>query len=155
MMENDRLTRIDILLLLLHAPGPTKKINEPIIGKTRLQKELFLAQKQLCDEKVKRPYPFMPYKIGPYSRELYNDIAWLVFRGLVEERRSPMFVNGIYHEFRLTHRGISEAENIIRERRLERIYDTIGSIKQKFNQMDLTGLVELTHRLFPEYVRTE
>ena len=38
--------RKDILLLLLYSPGKTGKFNEPIVGKTRLIKMLFLFKKE-------------------------------------------------------------------------------------------------------------
>lgn len=151
-MTGEDLNRMDILLMLLHAPGPTGRINEPIRGRTRLQKELFLAQKQLSDEGVRRPYGFRPYIYGPYSRELYNDIEWLKSREIIREKRIPTSDEGIYVEFGLTPNGIKRVEAMIRNRRLERTYEVIRVIKQKHNRMDLTQLVELTHRLFPEYV---
>jgi uncharacterized protein YwgA len=141
----------DILLLLLYAPGPTGKINEPIRGKTRLQKELFLAQKQLRDEGVSHPFTFMPYDMGPYSKELYNTIDWLVHKGLITvEQKITDY--GIYPEYKLTEKGLKEVEDMILRRGLRKVFNVIQTIKQKYNQLNLTQLVELTHLLYPDYV---
>jgi uncharacterized protein YwgA len=149
--ENGTIFGADILLLLLYAPGPTGKINEPIRGKTRLQKELFLAQKQLRDEGVSRPFTFMPYPMGPYSKELYKTIDWLVHKGLITvEQKITDY--GIYPEYKLTEKGLKEVEDMIRRQGLSKIFSVIQTIKQKYNQMNLTQLVELTHLLYPDYV---
>jgi uncharacterized protein YwgA len=152
MKENRNVFGSDLLLLLLYAPGPSGEKNEPIKGKTRLQKELFLAQKQLRDEGVSRPFSFMPYDMGPYSKELYNTIDWLVHKGLITVQQK-ITDHGIYPEYKLTEKGIKEVEDMIRRQRLSKILNVIQTIKQKYNQMNLTQLVELTHLLYAEYVR--
>jgi uncharacterized protein YwgA len=150
--ENRKIFGADILLMLLYAPGPSGKVNEPIRGKTRLQKELFLAQKQLQDEGVSRPFSFMPYDMGPYSKELYNTIDWLIHKGMIMEQQK-ITNYGIYREYTLTKKGVKEVEDRVRRPELNKIFNVIQIIKQKYNQMDLTQLVELTHLLYPEYVK--
>jgi uncharacterized protein YwgA len=150
--KNSKIFGADILLMLLYAPGKSGKVNEPIRGKTRLQKELFLAQKQLRDEGVSHPFSFMPYDMGPYSKELYNTIDWLIHKGLITVQQK-ITDHGIYPEYKLTEKGIKEVENMIQQPKLSKILNVIRTIKQKYNQMNLTQLVELTHLLYPEYVR--
>lgn len=148
----DKINRMDILLLLLLAKGPTGTINEPINGKTRLQKELFLSQKKLKDLGVSRPYPFRPYHYGPYCKEIYNDLEWLKKNGIIEERSTYNPYGGITRDFRLTAKGIQKTQKMIKERALDNQYDIIKEIKMKFNSMSVIELVEFTHREYADYI---
>ena len=152
--KHARLTRMDLLLLLLYAPGPTGNMNEPIGGKTRLQKELFLAKKKLEEKGIRGLYSFRPYLHGPFSRELYNDIAWLISKGNVQENYLDLGDKGVYHTFDLTSKGVKKVQSLIDALNLRDIYDVVRNIKQTYNRMNLTALVEMTHRLFPEYLHS-
>ena len=67
-----------LLLLLIYAPGISSEVNEPIWGITRLQKLLFLAKQETrAEEWLQIAYDFAPYRFGPYSSELYDDIEYL------------------------------------------------------------------------------
>jgi uncharacterized protein YwgA len=70
------ITRRQYLLLeLIDALGVIK-------GRTRMQKLMFLLQKQ---SDVSRFFEFRPHYYGPYSRELTEMLAALVRAGLVKE----------------------------------------------------------------------
>ena len=140
------------LLLLLYAPGPSGQIGEPIKGKTRLQKEVFLTQKNLRDVGVFTYYPFRPYKLGPYSKELYEDIEWMEYEGILEREKCDLGEYGIYVEFRITNKGRREIERKIQEQNLNRAYEVALETKTRFNSMNVVELVRLTHSLYPEYV---
>lgn len=151
-MMSVQATRIDILKMLLYAPGPTRVVNEPIVGRTRLQKEVFLAQKALIDKKIRRLYPFMPYYYGPFSRQLYVDLSWLESQGVVEERSFMKDDEGIYRQFKLTPKGVAEVEALISQNGMPEVYEVARSIKHAYNDMPLTSLVSYTHRTWPDYV---
>lgn len=146
-------TRIDVLKMLLYAPTPSapRPGSRGIIGRTRLQKEVFLAQKALRDKQVKRKYGFMPYHYGPFSRQLYFDVNLLRSRGLVEEKTS-LGGGGFSREYRLTGEGIRQVESMIQNAKLGKIFDVVREVKCKYNEMPLADLVEFTHKEFPEYV---
>ncbi len=81
---------MDLVIVLLYAPGRTGNENEPIDGITRFQKLTFLLQhgvgpKQLVDEA--KAYGYKPYKLGPYSSELQQDLEELKSAGIVTTRR--------------------------------------------------------------------
>ena len=154
MAAEDRLSRVDILLMLLLAGGTNNTENEPIVGKTRLQKELFLAQKVLKDHHISRPYSFRPYHYGPFCKDVYNDIEWLKSEGLVEEKREES-VAGIVRVFRLTQSGLDQTRDLIRLQDLEDSFRLIRGIKKEYNSMSVIDLVELTHREYPEYVGSD
>jgi len=150
-----RINRTDMLLLLLYAPGPSGHRCEPIRGKTRLQKEVFLTQKNLREAGIFTYYPFRPYKLGPYSNELYDDIEWMEYEGVVEVRKVNLGADGICAEFKITDKGRKEIEGKIERQHLDRAYDVAKEIKNRFNFVNVVDLVRLTHNLYPEYVETK
>lgn len=143
----------DLLLLLLYARGSSGKINEQIGGITRLQKELFLVQKTLQNEGIKYKYQFRPYRMGPFSRDLYRDIEWLKSENIVNEERLFLEDKGIYRIFKLTPKGLEEVSNLMKKPTTLRILKTVEQIKKRYNSMRLIDLVEFTHQAFPEYVQ--
>lgn len=83
--------RKDILLLLLYSPGRTDKVNEPIAGRTRLLKMLFLFRAEALEHFRRGTeitednfYSFFPWDFGPFSTEVYDDLSFFTLRGFIE-----------------------------------------------------------------------
>lgn len=79
-----------LLLLLLYAKGP-KGVAQPISGMTRLQKLLFLiSMDQLASKHGGEgmAYEFVPYKFGPYSAAVRDNIEYLENLGLIAVKRA-------------------------------------------------------------------
>ena len=83
--------RRDILLLLLYSPGTKQNVNEPITGRTRIVKMLFLFQKEALPHFRRGTainednfYQFFAWKFGPFSREVYDDLTFFTLRGFIE-----------------------------------------------------------------------
>lgn len=83
--------RRDILLLLLYSPGVKEAPNEPISGRTRLTKALFLFKSEALRYFRKGTsitdtnfYEFFPWNFGPFSRQVYDDISFFQLRGFIE-----------------------------------------------------------------------
>ena len=81
----------DILMLLLYAKGASDKECEPIEGKTRLMKMVFLFDKELRRSvNLRKTIPstalpqFEAYSYGPYSAQVYRDLEFLVELGLID-----------------------------------------------------------------------
>ena len=127
----DRMNRTDLLLLLLYAAGPSGKNCETIGGKTRLQKEVFLAQKDLKDKQIKSNYYFRPYHYGPYSIELYDDVNWLASEDIIEIRKIRLEKKGIYTEYKLTNKGIKEMELKLDDPKMKKSFDIISRVKKQ------------------------
>ncbi len=83
--------RKDILLVLLYSPGRGDDVNEPIVGRTRLVKMLFLFREEamphfqrgteISDEDF---YKFFPWSFGPFSRDVYDDLEFFILRGFIQ-----------------------------------------------------------------------
>lgn len=81
--------RRDVLLALLGDPAT------PIVGTTRLQKLVFLAQKEGANKGVQPEFDFEAYRFGPYSHSLTDDTEMLVALGYIEksDERAPEIEN--------------------------------------------------------------
>lgn len=152
MRGSNDINRMDLLLMLLLAGGSKANENEPIVGNTRLQKELFLAQKKLEDYHIERPYSFRPYHYGPYCKEIYNDLDWLEFKGFVSQEKTVSRSKGAIRRFSLTKEGIERIKKMIEENNLQDHFLVIRKIKHEYNSWDVVALVEFTHEQYPEYM---
>lgn len=83
--------RRDVLLLLLYSPGRTDRPNEPVVGRTRLMKMLFLFREEALkhfrgDSEITPEtfYQFFPWNFGPFSRDVYDDLTFFELRGFID-----------------------------------------------------------------------
>ena len=83
--------RRDIMLLLLYSPGVAEEFNEPIVGRTRLMKMLFLFLKEGmhhfqrgADISEERFYEFFPWNFGPFSSQVYDDLTFFTLHRFIE-----------------------------------------------------------------------
>ncbi|MEW6276632.1 MAG: hypothetical protein AB1556_16175 [Bacillota bacterium] len=90
-----KLNNKDLLLLLLYVPGHTGGVCEPIHGRTRLMKMVFLFEKELYskfryDQVIdQNDLPdFEPHHYGPFSKEVFDDLEFLINLGFVETSNS-------------------------------------------------------------------
>ncbi len=132
-----------LLLLILVAGGETRKYNEPVAGRTKLMKELFLLQQR--DKKVAPRYDFKPYDYGPFSQQIWSDLEELKVRGLIDSEN--LYPGETYF---LTPRGVAVARVLWSHedpKTLERIFD----IKVRFNRMPLSQLLSYVYSSYPQY----
>lgn len=79
----------DLLLAFLYSEGKTCLCNEAIWGRTRIEKMMFIFEKELAkgffhDKDVLLP-EFIPYLYGPYSIEVLDDLNFFIDTDFVEE----------------------------------------------------------------------
>jgi len=78
----------DILIALLYAPGLTSKVGEPIKGYTRLEKLLFLLDRESGLHRIiEKDYAFEPFDYGPCAQEIYDDVEMLKDASMVHTGR--------------------------------------------------------------------
>jgi hypothetical protein len=96
-MNRKEISTKDFLLTLLYSPGKYEAVNEPITGRTKLTKMVFLFERELQKTfftdyiSVKLP-DFEPYNFGPFSKELFDDLSFFLSIGLIfaEETLIPI-----------------------------------------------------------------
>ena len=74
--------RTDILLLAV------SDTENPIVGTTRLQKVLFLIEKESNVKIEGETFEFKPHLFGPVSYKIYDDISFLENLGYIEKNMS-------------------------------------------------------------------
>ena len=87
--------RKDILLLLLYSPGVKQEFNEPIKGRTRILKMLFLFKEEALQHFQKNTdinddnfYKYFAWKFGPFSEQVYDDITFFLLRDFITSQDS-------------------------------------------------------------------
>jgi uncharacterized protein len=108
------LVRSDWLLLLLDraalgAQGPDD------LDPVRIQKGMFLLSKRGPQRDM---YEFQPYDWGPFSSDIYADLASLTRQGYLSEERMP---GRTWSTYRVTARGRERAAALAAQMRAENI----------------------------------
>jgi hypothetical protein len=103
-VEKKMLKGKDILLILLYLPGALKEKNEPIIGRTRITKMMFLFEKELFknfDNIREESLPeFFAYDYGPFSKDLLDDIRFFrMIKFISEDSVGEAMSEAAVHEF--------------------------------------------------------
>lgn len=177
----ERLARKDLLLLLLYSPGSSGDIAEPIVGRTRLMKLLFLLQAEAPVDKLigaKRAYRFQAYHYGPFTKDVYDDLEFLENVGLItvsakgeansaDQTEAEKVVEDttigedqeetswLFPEerFRLTDRGRQFVESRLIPAVPPDFYDKIYGIKNRFASAALTSLLRYVYSAYPDFAK--
>ena len=168
--------RKDILLLFLYSPGKLSESNEPVNGRTRLIKSLFLFKEEglkhfkgNLDLNEDNFYKFFPWNFGPFSSEIYDDLNFFILNGFIEQtltdnENSPEInseleewnnASGINFDendfpdenFRLTERGTEFAKPL---------FLTLSESQRKFlkqfkSKMNSTPLLAINRYVYSTY----
>lgn len=167
-MQNQvsQLDREDTLLLLMSALSACGT-KQRVAGITRLEKMMFLLQKETAfSGKLQNKFNFEPWKFGPFSREIYEDLDLLVCLGLVEAEVQELPGYAEYTEedrliesevdepvvqkvFTLTDRGCRVAEKL-KAAISDKDWAEIGQLKKRFERVPLTRLIQYVYQKYPE-----
>lgn len=167
----------DIVLLLLYAAGATGEINEPIEGVTRLQKLLFLLDKEYNVGKlVPKYFDFEAYQYGPFTEEVYSVIDALTNYELISKEKqdkispeeltekeltsdysyegeeideTPQMYEPNVEKFRLTDKGLKLAEKLAASLSDSDMKKFIDA-KKRFNLLSLTRLISYVYKKYPD-----
>jgi len=171
--------RKDYLLLLLYSEGQTKQKNEPISGRTRLTKMLFLFKQELLGkfrkgDETKIPfYEFFPWNFGPFSSQVYEDLKFFHLRGFIEETQDDEtetsaesaaewgyateledgsdsnFTEYVEQRFSLTNKGCRFAEDLFSELTPTQ-KNILRGFKSKLSSIPLRALLQYVYSEYPE-----
>jgi uncharacterized protein len=173
--------RKDVILALLalsDADDPTAE-GTPIRGRTRLQKILFLlTQEHHIERWVAGYYSFEPYKFGPFSPEVYEDLEFLENVGLLEDASKPNNDASLqeateasaayedtelpgdigdeaqpYYEpcYQLTEKGRKFVEQRVMSDMPQSVREALSLVKRMCGHVPLTSLLRYVYSNYPEY----
>ena len=123
-----------------------------IDGRTRLQKLVFLAQKE-TSKSLPSEYTFIPYDYGPFSADLLHDVDDLKQAGYIIENQEygPQGKKYIYE---LTEEGedaVQESLNDLAKNSAKAIEETSEFIEGMFNNTPITRLLEYVYNNYPKF----
>ena len=171
MQATQDLTRGQMLMMLLAAPGVRGKEGEAVQGTTRLQKLLFLMEHEAKLKPTRgSDFDFTAWKFGLVSKELYDDLEKLENLGLLESEpvsepsKTELDEYGISFDdlmgeeesqsrdsfeekkYRLSEQGLSW----VRAHRLDtESFNKIRKIKEKYGALSLQDLLHYVYTKFP------
>jgi len=116
--------RCTYLLLMVGADN-----HEPIEGQIRLQKLMFLLEKEILEKRMAitdEGYDFSQHAFMPFSEDVLDDLELLKDLGLVK-------IEG--EKIRLTEKGLEVLRNVLRkDARLRALMKYIEAIKARWNR---------------------
>jgi len=172
-------SKADLVLVLLYADAGQRNDPTPVTGITRLEKLLFLLKLDegfLKDAPDTETFNFIPFRMGPWTQEVYDEVDFLESLGLLSkdssEKRSAadavhddeLFSNLVIDKyqksaaessedaevFRLTDAGKKKAL-MVWNRLSEDEKSKLMRIKRQFNSMNLRQLLRYVYNKHPEY----
>ena len=163
-MDTEELIAPDLILLLLAAP--TRWAQDRINGITRLEKLLFLIDKECKhDVAIAGSFEFVAYHYGPYSREVYEAVELLEEAELIQESRaftdsdldraeellySDMTTEISYErQFLLTRKGKIVADYLAESH--PQLQEQIERLKDQYAGLTLQNLIFHVYSLYPDY----
>lgn len=158
----------DVIVLLLGAPGATERDSGRIEGITRLEKLLFLLEKESgVDEWLKEDAAFSSNNFGPFSAKAYQEIETLTTAGLVEDSatlsdsaedtwETENIIGEVTPEpyatrnLALTDKGRRYYQALLAELPPE-AESVISELKRRFGSIPLRRLIRYVYERYPEY----
>lgn len=163
-----------LCMIGLYRDGVTGELG----GITRLQKLLFLLEKEAGIKLDENGFDFSAYKAGPYSSKLYDDLEFLENLGFLnseivgeateeesaevdalnfEDLISPEIDEEVGYadayverSFNLTPKGKEKIEILIKNGDYSPIIDGIRRIKSKYGNYSLSDLLYYVYSKYPE-----
>ncbi|MDE0120295.1 MAG: DUF4065 domain-containing protein [bacterium] len=164
-MDTNTLIGPDLVLMLMGAPTKHEQAIHRINGITRLEKLLFLADKEAhVQDNIVDRLSFVAYHYGPYSHAIYKAIELLKeAEFIVEDREIDMasvddieeVITGVYEEgsierrFRLTETGLAVAELL--GRKFPEVWQGLTAIKERYADLSLQSLIRYVYTAYPTY----
>ncbi|MCE4619010.1 MAG: hypothetical protein F7C37_06170 [Desulfurococcales archaeon] len=129
-----------ILALLAYAGGKIR-------GKTRLQKALFLVQEEIGAIEA----DYQPYKYGPYSPTVENELRSLEKEGLIYIREELGGDDANAQVIYLSDRGKKLAQKALEQLMTREDWEDIESIFKLSAKAPLISLLAYVYTFYPEW----
>lgn len=163
----DLLEGSDLVLLLLAAPTNVVSAKDRVNGITRLEKLLFLVEKEtsVAESVASGHLNFKPYDYGPFSKDVYEAVELLEESGLLTEERvvdkqtidsmEDVSVTGavetdeyVERRFALTEEGRLVA-NLLAQHHPD-VVGQLARIKDQYAERSLSGLIRYVYKTYPD-----
>jgi uncharacterized protein YwgA len=136
------------LSLLYEADG------HQVQGRTRIQKLVFLTQQRLNDDDL-RPYRYIAYDYGPFSKDLLDSLEEYDEKGLIERRVERTWDESEKYIYELTGEGKKNFKENLREsedcEEIEQIRSVSREVIGEFNKMSISKLLDYVYDEYPTY----
>lgn len=124
----------------------------PVTGRTRLVKLVFLVQKKVIEELrlgiTPDSYRFRALNYGPFSEDVYDDLATLQIRGLAAVDGD----NEAVQSFHLTDKGRGLLSRLVQNRVIPpSVFSAIQDVKEAYGDLPLDKLIERVYSQYPAY----
>ncbi|SHH23744.1 hypothetical protein [Halobaculum gomorrense] len=119
-----------------------------IRGSIRFQKLVFLAQEE---SEIPKNYQFVPYKFGPYSYRLEQDIEEWRRREHIDRNRTKNSSGNYRVDYSLKPDGVKAAIDLQKVDGFKRVFDEAEKINSEYGQERLSDLLEYVYRKYPQY----
>lgn len=129
---------------------------DPIDGRTRLQKMVFVLQQEL-DDIIELPeeqrYEYFAYDYGPFSKELAEDTDQMIDANLLVEEEVEYDDDGnVKYLYELQSDGRNLIEQELGSETVDRIIKMAAATKQQFNdELSLPEVIDEVYDEYPEY----
>jgi hypothetical protein len=162
--EKYKISKPELVALLLYVPGASDKTGEGIVGKTRIMKLMFLLLKEMgLEENIIEEPSFEPYKYGPFDAEVYDALDALEDLNVIEETPHPSpKEEGTDDEmveqydanttYRLTDFGLTRTQELAKNIP-KNLMDKIIKVKIIYGKMPLIELLHYVYGKYPEFAR--
>jgi hypothetical protein len=160
----------DLVVLLLGAPDTSDRPTRPrgrLEGVTRLEKLVFLIEKEWEPSWLDEDAGFRSDKFGPFSSKIYTAVDTLVAAGLLEDSRAlgqstedswemkniigdPFSDPYATRNFELTEKGLRYYDALLKELP-EDVEEQLSAFKRRFASIPLRQLVRYVYENHAEY----
>lgn len=123
--------------------------DEAVEGITRMQKLVFLAQRE-ADDVEEDQYNFEAYDYGPFSKDLYGDLDALVENEFVNSREEKTSGGNDKQVYKITEKGKSLLEMYQKALDEEIPVDSLSELKKEYNKMPLLQMIKRVYNNYPE-----
>lgn len=162
MIETD-----DLVVLLLGAPGPAGQPRGRIEGITRLEKLVFLIEKEREPSWLTEDAGFESHNFGPFSAKIYTAVDTLAAAGLLEDSGSlasstedaweaeniigePVADPYATRNFELTERGQRYYQALLRDLP-DGVEHDLSEFKTRFAALPLRQLIRYVYERHPDF----
>jgi hypothetical protein len=157
----------DLVVLMLGAPSPSGQQSGRIEGITRLEKLVFLIEKERAPKWLTENAGFVSHNFGPFSSKIYTAVDTLVAAGLLKDSGSlaastedaweteniigeQMSDPYATRNFELTERGRRYYDALIKELPAG-VEEELASFKARFATLPLRQLIRYVYERHPDF----